>query len=248
MTGRSLLGKGVGALLGGGAAEGGAAAAGVGLAPLLAGAAVGAGISYEALSHRDAIDAWMTKTFGFSGDIAHGVTVPAALTESTHDRLKRNADAIAAQTGQNPSLIYDQLAHESGGGTNRGYRDLHNLSGIEGRDGKYRSFDSDADYDKEMSRILRRDLGSTVAANIADYSTRLKRGGYYEDSQFNYARGMQSFDGQYSGPTHVTNNVVVNAKTDAKPQDIAAAVKDTIADLNAKNSRFSEARGTGINQ
>ena len=37
---------------------------------LLPGVVIGAGISYEAVSHRDQIDNWMLQHFGFTGDVA----------------------------------------------------------------------------------------------------------------------------------------------------------------------------------
>ena len=252
-TGRGLLGRGVGTLLGGAGTEAAAGAAGVSLAPLVAGAAIGAGISYEAVSHRDQIDNWMLQHFGVTGDIAHGsdLKIPVELTGgSVHDRLKANADAIAKLTGQDPSLIYDQLAHETGNGTSEGYTSRHNLSGIEDGHGKYRVFGSDAEYDQVMAQILKRDLGSAVAANIRDYSTRLKTGRYYEDSQANYERGMRAFDGQYggAGATTVNANITINAKTNASPEDIGAAAKKAVQSVAQQTNVSTLANLSGVHQ
>jgi hypothetical protein len=42
--------------------------------------------------------------------------------------------------------------------------------------------------------------------------------------------------------------VIVNAKTDANPQQIASMVKETLADQQAKAGRFGNASGTGVSQ
>jgi hypothetical protein len=90
--------------------------------------------------------------------------------------------------------------------------------------------------------------GILAATNANEYAIDLKKAGYYGDTVDNYARGIERNERGYIGPTTVNNNVVVNAKTNANPQDIASMVKETLADQNAKASRFGNAAGTGVNQ
>jgi hypothetical protein len=243
MGGEAAGAEAAGGVAGEAATGGGAAALGAVALPLT----LGAGATFELWKNRDAVEAE-------GHNLVDGLpTIPELLqgkkTPSVHDRLKTNADNIAKLTGQKPELIYDQLAHETGNGTNRGYKDLHNLSGIEDGKGHYRKFDSDEDYDKAMARILARDLGPTPVDNIQDYAAKLKKGGYYEDSQANYQRGMQSFQGQYgAAPTTtatINNNIVVNPPQGADAHQVASIVMDKLNDQNSDSARFAAAAGTG---
>ena len=244
-AGRAVLGGGAGAE----AAEAGAGAVGAGA--LLPGLAIGAGISYEAVSHRDQIDNWMLQHFGFTGDVAHesptiGQVIGIPGGQAIHDRLKAAADMVAQLTGQKPELVYGELAHETGNGTNRGYTSLHNLSGIEDGHGKYRSFDSDESWALSMARILNRDFAGVMAQTPEQYAAILKRGGYYEDSVANYARGIGQFAPQYAGgDTHITVNV---AQSNATPADITRAVQDGIRQSNTNRDFSQTAQAAGVGQ
>ena len=253
-TGRGLLFKGAGKILGGGggaaagteAAEAGGAI-GLGSAIPIAGTAVGGAIALNSATKGTFWDtsasaapgqgtgiddqmAWLKEAFGFG----------EKKTQTVHDRLKANADRIAALTGQKPELVYAQLAHETGNGANRGYQDLHNLSGIKNPGGHgYREFASDEAYDDFMAKLLKKDLGTAPVANIEDYAARLKKGAYFEASQAEYVRGMTAAVGGYGGPASVTNHITVTvAKTDASPQEIASAVKDVLNEQSATASRY----------
>jgi hypothetical protein len=249
-SGRSLawnLGKGL--LTGGAGAEAGAAAGGVALAPL---AVAGAGVAgiYELHAHKDAVEAFNTRFLQSIGRIPLTDASLPGIPTNTHDRLRANADAIAAKTGADPSLVYAQLAHETGNGTNRGYRDLHNLAGIEDGHGHYRAFSSDEDFQQVMSRVLIRD-GVAAAKNANDYAAILKKSGYFEDALPTYQRGMAQFQGQYGAPGKGGNGSVtvnVQVKTDANPTQIASAVKEVLNDHNAKQSRYSDAANVGYGQ
>lgn len=104
-----------------------------------------------------------------------------------------------------PSLIYKQLAHESGGFTSELATKHHNYSGLTQNtpndlkqpDGAnyYREFASDEDYTNAMADYLHlyKEDGLFNATNTKEYAEALKRGGYYTDTVENYVSGMERF-------------------------------------------------------
>jgi mannosyl-glycoprotein endo-beta-N-acetylglucosaminidase len=117
---------------------------------------------------------------------------------------RRLADRVSKQTGIPADIIWSQWAHETGGFTNRGALDLNNLAGINVPGGKgkdYRKFgtlDNFADY--YASLLQRKYPDALNARSVEDFAGALKAGGYYGDTQQNYAQGMRRWDRQFKAP------------------------------------------------
>jgi hypothetical protein len=110
------------------------------------------------------------------------------------------AKEVSARTGVPAELMWDQWAHETGGFTH--IAAPNNLAGIRLPGTKtYQSFNSLEDFGTRFADILKekRYSGIEGARDIASYAHQLKTGGYYEDSEKNYAAGMVRFDKSYPG-------------------------------------------------
>jgi hypothetical protein len=122
---------------------------------------------------------------------------PHSLNGAAGDPKRAIAAKIAANTGISPDVIYAQMQHETGNFTNRGARDLHNYSGINvpgGSGQDYRSFSSDQEYIDYYSGLLKRKYpGALGAQDAGTFAHGLKEGGYYSDSESNYAAGIGRF-------------------------------------------------------
>jgi hypothetical protein len=112
------------------------------------------------------------------------------------------ANQVSAKTGISAELLWDQWAHETGG-----FKHIaadNNLAGIRiPGTTEYQTFKSLDDFGDRFSNILKehRYAGIDNAKDIASYAHQLKLGGYYEDSEKNYAAGMARFDKSYPGAT-----------------------------------------------
>jgi hypothetical protein len=236
--------KGLGGLLGAGGAEAAVgetavaeASTGVGI-PLAI--ATGAGIAgYEGYKHWDSI-----KQLFASSDTGQ---------PSVAEHLSSLAASISKNTGIPPELLYGQLMHESGQGTNRGARDLHNYSGVKGPDGQYRDFHTDAEYISFLSRMFTDKkysaTGLLAAKNAGEYANDLKKAGYYGDSVSNYTRGIERFAGGYVAPSITVGDINVTvAKTNASPDDIGRAVKSHVQSIATQQNVVGQANATGVHQ
>ena len=117
------------------------------------------------------------------------------------------AQRVSAMTGIRPDLLWSQWAHETGGFTHMGA--ANNLAGIKipGTD-TYQSFSSLDDFGKRYAEVVgnaHRYAGLSGATSPAEFAHILKTGGYYADSEANYAGGMGRYERMYNGP--VTINV-----------------------------------------
>jgi hypothetical protein len=115
------------------------------------------------------------------------------------------AQSISARTGIPADLIWAQWAHETGGFTNRGARELNNLAGVNvpgGTGEDYRSFSSLEDFGDYYVHLMRpggRYSGVGSATTAEEFSARLKQGGYYSAPQSEYTAGIERWDRKYSG-------------------------------------------------
>lgn len=118
--------------------------------------------------------------------------------ESLATRARLIAEQVSKQTGVSADLIYAAFAHETGNFTNRGSRELNNLAGINvpgGHGQDYQKFDSLQAFGNRYAQLLNspRYAGVKNAKNADEYAAALKAGGYYSDSESNYANGMKHF-------------------------------------------------------
>jgi hypothetical protein len=226
----------------------GAKVLGAGASATLGGSFIGAGVAgmgaqaLGAVAGRGVADVVTHMGTAVSNFVGRGTS-----DLSPQERLSRNADTISGLTGIDASLIFGQLWHESAGGTNRGARDLHNLSGIKNPGGNgYRQFESDQDYDRFMAHLLVKDGLSANVKTGDEYARILKKGRYYEDSESTYARGIEAGQVKYI-PQNIQIAVNVN-KTNASPQDIAKATKAAIAEANDTANVRAQANAVGVFQ
>lgn len=202
---------------------------------------------------------------GVAGGAALGKLNPfaggssAGSTGTPQDHLSAIAAAISAKTGIPAELLYGQLFHESGGGTNRGARDLHNYSGVKiaGQD-KYRDFGSDEAYIAYLSRMFTdkkySSTGLLAARNADEYASDLKKAGYYGDTVENYRRGIERNEGGYRAPGAgggVTVNgplVQVAGGSSMTPQQLTAAVQAGLRQAQQSQNVTAQANVTGVHQ
>jgi hypothetical protein len=203
----------------GGAALGGAAGSAIGLltggpAGMVAGGAMGTLIGAGVGGAADLIRSTFHDDAGGMAGIG---TAPAGIA------------TIAGQVGQrlnvDPSIIYAQWAHETGGFTNRGATSLNNLAGIRMPGSTdYRSFGSLGEFGNYYANLIQRRYPQALGAQSIDqYATALKAGGYFEDSLANYERGMHRYAGAISiGQINIM-------QPNATPDQITQAFSDAIA-------------------
>jgi hypothetical protein len=216
-----LMGRGAGAVAGEGAVVGESVIAGEALGASAIGGVIAIALpiivtaiaAYELYKHKDAVEQEGQTFLDRLGIPAHGVIgehlapwksltdqTPGIVTPAKQgDHLKSIAQQVADETGADPRLIFEDLMHETGGGKNRGARELHNYSGIRKPGStEYRDFESDDQYVKYYSGLLKHNYpGAVTAKNEQEFAHAFKsgRGGrqYMEDSEENYAHGMQGF-------------------------------------------------------
>lgn len=212
-TGQAIAGNGAGLL------SGSAIASVVELAlPIIITAIAG----YELYKHKDAVEQKGKNILDILGIPAHGLIGehleswkhltdenPGLITPAKQaDHLRTVAQEVAEKTGADPRLVFEDLMHETGGGKNRGARDLHNYSGIrKPGSSEYRDFGSDEEYVNYYSRLLQRDYPDAISAkDEQEFAHAFKSGRdgrqYMEDSEGNYARGMKSFGHLYGADQH----------------------------------------------
>jgi flagellum-specific peptidoglycan hydrolase FlgJ len=153
---------------------------------------------------------WYEKTTGhkFSvGDLIDSAKAVVGITPSgkpgggqtTSAQAKAEAARVSQMTGIPADILWAQWAHETGNFTNRGAKDLNNLAGVNVPGGKgqdYRKFsslDEFGDYYAHLMRPGGRYSGAANAKTPEEFAAALKAGGYYSDSQSNYAGGIQRY-------------------------------------------------------
>lgn len=107
------------------------------------------------------------------------------------------AQQVSQQLGIPADLIYAQWQHETGNFTNRGAKDLNNLAGINVPGGKgedYQKFGSLQDFADSYTSLIKNKYPGAMGAQTADQlASALKAGGYFSDSESNYAGGINRF-------------------------------------------------------
>jgi len=212
----------------------------------LAGAAVGAKIGAFFGPEGALIGAAIGATVGGGVDLARqvrssssggtasvGNTRGGADSQATAQKAAVLAQSVSAKTGIPADLLWAQWAHETGGFTNRGARELNNLAGINvpgGGGQDYRSFGSLEEFGDYYAHLMRpggRYAGASAARTPAELAGALKSGGYYTDSQRNYTAGIENWDRKYSGVTSsmTVGSVSVNiTQPGASPAEIQQRV------------------------
>jgi len=157
------------------------------------GAVVGGGIDiYRAMKHGKSSG---SSSIGASDSIDSG---------GMAQRAAALAQSVSARTGIPADLLWSQWAHETGGFTNRGARELNNLAGVNvpgGTGQDYRSFDSLEDFGDYYVHLMRqggRYSAARGATSADQFSSALKAGGYYAAPQSEYTAGMDRWSKQYS--------------------------------------------------
>ena len=171
----------------------------------------------------EAYTRWYERVTGhkFSDDFAAGImAIGEALgikdknsseTKARSVQAHSQAQRVSKMTGIPADIIYAHWAHETGGFTNRGATQLNNLAGInvpggKGQDyRKFSSFDEFGDYYAKLMRPGGRYSGASSVKTADEFASVLKAGGYYTDSQSNYASGMRAFMGSKSSVNYTAN-------------------------------------------
>lgn len=152
---------------------------------------------------------------------------------------REGARQVSEKTGIPAEVIYGQWAHETGNFTNRGATDLNNFAGIKNPGGHgYHEFGSVADFVDYYTRLIsdKRYVGAGTlqARNSNDFAAALKKGGYYEDSYQNYAKGIADWEGGYNQSStanstiHVGGVYVNVTNPNATPEEIQKATERAI--------------------
>lgn len=120
------------------------------------------------------------------------------------EQAKAQASRVSKMTGIPADILWSQWAHETGGFSNRGASQLNNLAGVNTPGGKgqdYRKFSSLDEFGDYYAKLMRPDgryAGAANAKSPEEFAAILKAGGYYSDSQSNYASGMRQWDNKYA--------------------------------------------------
>jgi hypothetical protein len=148
--------------------------------------AVGRSLNNASDNARDSIKGWFG--VGPKGGGSGGVTAEQALAE---------AQRVSAKTGIPADILFAQWKHETNNFRNRGAEQLHNLAGVNIPGGKgkdyrnFKSLDEFGDYYAHLMRPGGRYGGAANAKTPEDFAAILKHGGYYSDSESNYAAGIR---------------------------------------------------------
>jgi hypothetical protein len=175
-----------------------------------------------------------------SEDAATGGT-PNALAAQAADL----AQSVSKTTGIKADLLWAQWAHETGGFTHLGQ--LNNLAGIRlPGTTTYQPFSSLADFGKRYAEVVgntARYAGLAGAQNTDEFAGILKRGGYYEDSEKNYAAGMAHYDTMFQNPANAprtggsvtVGSMTINInKPHPSNDEVASVVTRRLQDLQGK--------------
>ena len=200
----------------------------IGMALLSAGAAMGGSYLLSMLAD---------KVFG-TGTAGAASTSPSELSKQAADL----AQSVSKTTGIKPDLLWSQWAHETGGFTHLG--EANNLAGIRiPGSSEYQSFGSLDEFGKRYAEVVgntSRYAGLSGAQNTDEFAAMLKHGGYYEDSQQNYAAGLAHYDSMYKGGAANGGSVTVGSMTINinKPHpsndEVAGVITRRLQDLQGK--------------
>ena len=191
---------------------------------------------------------------GYLPQLGGGEASPAApaagtapsVAGSMADQARRAAKAVSNATGIPADLIFGQWAHETGGFTNRGARDLNNLAGIRfAGSTEYRSFGSVSDFANFYTHLIESRRYTSQGINSArtpeELAHALKMGHYYEGNERDYARGVRNFEPQYAGgPGGVsigTINIPITQPNASAHEIHAAVAKGVQAGINERDQR-----------
>lgn len=128
------------------------------------------------------------------------------------EAAKSVAKKVGKELGVDPSLVFAQIMHETGGMTSKLANDgSNNLSGIKyvGQSGAtrgsaspegdyYAKYNSLDDYANNFASILKNDGIDSSIKSVDQYATALKNHGYFTGGLGAYEAGMNSFKGQYA--------------------------------------------------
>lgn len=129
------------------------------------------------------------------------------------EAAKSVAKKVGKELGVDPSLVFAQIMHETGGMTSKLANDgSNNLSGIKYYNGlpgatkgsaspegdNYAKFNSLDDYANFFASLLKNDGIDSSIKTVDQYATALKNHKYFTAPVSEYEAGMNSFKGQYA--------------------------------------------------
>lgn len=154
------------------------------------------------------------KSISLNGDSSNSDKTDDSGTASGKgiEAAKSVAKKVGKELGVDPSLVFAQIMHETGGMTSKLANDgSNNLSGIKyvGQSGAtrgsaspegdyYAKFNSLDDYAKNFASILKNDGIDSSIKSVDQYATALKNHSYFTAGLGEYEAGMNSFKGQYA--------------------------------------------------
>ena len=155
------------------------------------------------------------KSISLNGDSAKADTTDDSGTASGKgvEAAKSVAKKVGKELGVDPSLVFAQIMHETGGMTSSlATNGSNNLSGIKyysgmsgatqgsasSDGGYYAKFNSLDDYAKEFASILKNDGIGSNTKTVDEYATALKNHSYFTAGLSEYEAGMNSFKNQYA--------------------------------------------------
>lgn len=146
----------------------------------------------------------------FKSDFGDAVTSAATGGKVHNQKMMALAQKVSKETGLPAQWIYGQWYHESGGFSSQLSRENFNFSGLTQStpndspqpDGnmyyiKFNSPEEFAEYFTKYIKLYAAD-GIFNARTVEEYAHALKRGGYYGDSEENYASGIRGGMNTYS--------------------------------------------------
>lgn len=154
------------------------------------------------------------KSISLNGDSSNSDKTDDSGTASGKgvEAAKSVAKKVGKELGVDPSLVFAQIMHETGGMTSKLANDgSNNLSGIKyvGQSGAtrgsaspegdyYAKFNSLDDYANNFASILKNDGIDSSIKSVDQYATALKNHSYFTAGLGAYEAGMNSFKGQYA--------------------------------------------------
>ncbi|AIZ94634.1 lysin [Lactobacillus phage LfeInf] len=152
------------------------------------------------------------KSISLNGDNAKASDDSEKASGKGVEAAKSVAKKVGKELGVDPSLVFAQIMHETGGMTSKLANDgSNNLSGIKyvGQSGAtrgsaspegdyYAKFNSLDDYAKNFASILKNDGIDSSIKSVDQYATALKNHSYFTAGLGAYEAGMNSFKGQYA--------------------------------------------------
>ena len=153
------------------------------------------------------------KSISLNGDSSKGNSDDSGTASGKGvEAAKSVAKKVGKELGVDPSLVFAQIMHETGGMTSKLANDgSNNLSGIKyvGQSGatkgsaspegdNYAKFNSLDDYANNFASILKNDGIDSSIKSVDQYATALKNHHYFTAGLDAYEAGMNSFKSQYA--------------------------------------------------